>query len=239
MAKRHITLNESALYGIIERSIKKVLSEGNFDRTNAMNRWAMNSDTLEDYDNERKYKDASLKLSGDLAQMRHPQATPSNALYCDDEPEHNKSLASATYARHGYIDDNIVSEAVTKSIRKVLSEGIYDYPDGIDHIILLSENDRELYEWYDQMYKMLLKKALKGTELSVDTLANSSMMKKYQQACFRKYKSEQAAEGMMIPDAPYQFRKYVSEKLITDVHYDAESRMGNRDKEDMFGAENV
>ena len=136
-------------------------------------------------------------------------------------------------------DDNIVSEAVTKSIRKVLREGIYDYPDGIDHIILLSENDRELYKWYEQMYNMLLKKALKGTELSVDILANSSMMKKYQQACFRKYKSEQAAEGMMNPDAPYQFRKYVSEKLITDVHYDAESRMGNRDKEDMFGAENV
>ena len=97
MVKRQIVLNESALYTLIEKSLKKVLSEGNFDRTDTLNSLAMNTDSIEDYDDERKYKDDALKLSGDLAQMRHPQATPANAVYCDDKPEHNKTLASAMY----------------------------------------------------------------------------------------------------------------------------------------------
>ena len=35
---------------------------------------------------------------------------------------------------------------IAESVRNALNEGIYDYPDGIDHLIFLFENDRECYD---------------------------------------------------------------------------------------------
>ena len=35
---------------------------------------------------------------------------------------------------------------ISETVKRVLNEGIYDYPDGIDHLILLAENDRECYD---------------------------------------------------------------------------------------------
>ena len=32
---------------------------------------------------------------------------------------------------------------ISESVKRILNEGIYDYPDGIDHLILLAENDLE------------------------------------------------------------------------------------------------
>ena len=121
---------------------------------------------------------------------------------------------------NGYEEENdILSETIKRTIRRVLKEGIYDYPDGIDHLIFLSENDRECYDFYMAIKKALEKKFAKGVELSVDILANSSAMKKYQQLVFRKFKAEQQEQGMMDPrTGPYQFRRYVAEKMIDNIN---------------------
>ena len=111
--------------------------------------------------------------------------------------------------------EKTLKEFIDKSVRKALNEGIYNYPDGIDHLILLSENDRECYDIFWGIVKMLRKKFDKGLELSVEKLTNSSIMKKYQQFCFRKFKNEQ---GIISKDAPYQFRRYMSERIIDRIN---------------------
>jgi len=106
---------------------------------------------------------------------------------------------------------NIVSECVKRTI----NEGIYDYPDGIDHLIFLSENDRECYDIYWSIIQMFLKKVKKGVDLSVDILANSSIMKKYQQFVFRKFKNEQPNFDR---NAPRAFREYIAERMIERIN---------------------
>ena len=103
---------------------------------------------------------------------------------------------------------------ISESVKRILNEGIYDYPDGIDHLILLAENDRECYDIFWNIVQMLKKKYDKGAELSVDLLVNSSIMKKYQQFVFRKYKSEQP---MLSKETPYLFRKYMAERMIDRI----------------------
>lgn len=104
---------------------------------------------------------------------------------------------------------------ISESIKRVLKEGIYDYPDGIDHLILLAENDRECYDIFWNIVKMLKKKVEKGVELSVDILSNSSIMKKYQQFVFRKYKSEQP---MLSSETPRLFREYMAQRMIERIN---------------------
>jgi hypothetical protein len=104
---------------------------------------------------------------------------------------------------------------IAESVRNALNEGIYDYPDGIDHLIFLSENDRECYDLFWQIVQMLKKKHDKGVELSVDLLTNSSVMKKYQQFVFRKFRNEQP---MITKETPYLFRKYIAEEMIERIN---------------------
>lgn len=103
---------------------------------------------------------------------------------------------------------------ISESIKRVLKEGIYDYPDGIDHLILLAENDLECLRIFEDIIRMLKKKVEKGIELSVDILANSSIMKKYQQFVFRKYKNEQP---MFSRESPRLFRNYMAKKMIDKI----------------------
>jgi len=112
------------------------------------------------------------------------------------------------------LTENELKTMISESVKKVLKEGIYDYPDGIDHLILLAENDRECYDIFWNIVQMLKKKYDKGVELSVDLLTNSSIMKKYQQFVFRKYKSEQP---MLSEETPYLFRKYMAERMIDRI----------------------
>lgn len=112
------------------------------------------------------------------------------------------------------LTENELKTMISESVKKVLKEGIYDYPDGIDHLILLAENDRECYDIFWNIVQMLKKKYDKGVELSVDLLTNSSIMKKYQQFVFRKYKSEQP---MLSKETPYLFRKYMAERMIDRI----------------------
>ncbi|MBP5454889.1 MAG: hypothetical protein J6Y37_00120, partial [Paludibacteraceae bacterium] len=110
--------------------------------------------------------------------------------------------------------NRIVMEAATR----LINEGIYGYPDGIDHIILLYENDSECMGIYDNIVRMLLKKAAK-TQLDPQILANSSIMKKFQQYVFRKFRGEQRREGTFDPrTAPYEFRQYVANKMVNDIN---------------------
>lgn len=127
--------------------------------------------------------------------------------------------------------DNLEGEAdrlddiVAESIRKVVNEGIYDYPDGIDHILFLVENDRECYDVYWSIVKALFKKSMKGVELSAERLTNSPVMKKFQQLCFRKFKGEQMSQGEFDPaTAPYEFRKYMAEKILYAVDREKENQ---------------
>lgn len=113
------------------------------------------------------------------------------------------------------LTENQLYGIIKESVNQVLSEGIYDYPDGIDHLIFLAENDRECYDLFWQIVNALKKKFDKGVELSVDALANSSIMKKYQQFCFRKFKREQPN---IDPQAPFLFRKYMSERIVDRIN---------------------
>lgn len=112
------------------------------------------------------------------------------------------------------LTENELKTMISESVKKVLKEGIYDYPDGIDHLILMAENDRECYDIFWNIVQMLKKKYDKGVELSVDLLTNSSIMKKYQQFVFRKYKNEQP---MISKETPYLFRKYMAERMIDRI----------------------
>ena len=112
------------------------------------------------------------------------------------------------------LTENEFKRLISESVKRVLNEGIYDYPDGIDHLILLAENDRECYDIFWNIVQMLKKKYDKGVDLSVDLLTNSSVMKKYQQFVFRKYKGEQPT---LSKETPYLFRKYMAERIIDRI----------------------
>lgn len=123
--------------------------------------------------------------------------------------------AKAKASRKGNVSESKLDNAIRKSIKKVLNEGIYGYPDGIDHIILLSENDRELYDEYRQIAKACMKLYKKDVQLSLERLMESSIMKRYQQHCFRKYAKEQ--QGLDRMNSPREFRRFIAEKIIDEV----------------------
>jgi len=111
-----------------------------------------------------------------------------------------------------------LKDVISESVRELIGEGVYGYPDGIDTIVLLSENDGELYNFWESIARSVAKLAAKGTELSVEKLANSSTMKAYQQACFRKYAKEQET-GFDPRVSPSVFRKYMAERMIDEVNF--------------------
>lgn len=112
------------------------------------------------------------------------------------------------------LKESQLKNIIAESVKRILNEGIYDYPDGIDYLILDSENDFDCMQILDNIARMLCKKYDKGVELSTDILANSSALKKYQQFVFRKFKYDQAD---MPRIAPRMFREYVADKLIEKV----------------------
>jgi hypothetical protein len=129
--------------------------------------------------------------------------------------QHGDVAAKAKASRKGNVSESKLNTAIQKSIKKVLKEGIYDYPDGIDHIIFLSENDRELYEEYRQIAKACMKLYKKDVQLTLERLMESSIMKRYQQHCFKKYAKEQ--QGLDRMNSPREFRRFIAEKIIDEV----------------------
>lgn len=116
------------------------------------------------------------------------------------------------------LTESQLKDVVLESVRALISEGVYGYPDGIDTIVLLSENDGELYNFWETIARRVAKLAAKGTELSVEKLANSSTMKAYQQKCFRKYAKEQET-GFDPRVSPSVFRRYMAERMIDEVNF--------------------
>lgn len=113
------------------------------------------------------------------------------------------------------INEKRLNNIIAESIKSVLNEGAYGYPDTVDSILVCSENDRECYDIYAEIVRMLVKKHKNGVKLSREQLANSSVMKKYQQFCFRKFKSEQ--EDLDSRISPSAFRNYVANRMIDDI----------------------
>lgn len=129
--------------------------------------------------------------------------------------QHGDVAAKAKASRKGNVSESKLNTTIRKSIKKVLNEGIYDYPDGIDNIIFLSENDRELYEEYRQIAKACMKLYKKDVQLTLERLMESSIMKRYQQHCFSKYAKEQ--QGLDRMNSPREFRRFIAEKIIDEV----------------------
>lgn len=113
------------------------------------------------------------------------------------------------------INETRLNSIISETIKSVLNEGAYGYPDTVDGILLCSENDRECHNIYEEIVRMLVKKHKKGVKLSREHLANSNVMKKYQKFCFRKYKSEQ--EDLDSRLSPSTFRNYVANRMIDDI----------------------
>ena len=118
--------------------------------------------------------------------------------------------------------ESVIREAVGIAWRNFISEnigrineGVYGYPDAADQILLASENDRECYNIYSQIARMVAKKAKSGVEISADYLANSSAMKKLQQFAFRKFKNIQNNFDPKLSPAVY--RKHTADVMVDEV----------------------
>ena len=112
------------------------------------------------------------------------------------------------------LSESELKRIITESVKMVLSEGLYGYPDDCDQIILAYENDRECMRYFEDIARMLDKKYKRGVQLDVDLLVNSSVLKKFQQIVFKKFKQYQ--ENMTSKTA-YNFRAYVANRLIEKV----------------------
>lgn len=110
---------------------------------------------------------------------------------------------------------NELWECFMKRNKKYLQEGAYGYPDTIDGILLLSENDRECHDMYSQIAKAVNKIYKRDAKVSFERLVDSSVMKKYQQMCFRKFGKEQP--DVNRTESPKRFRAYVAKKMIDEV----------------------
>lgn len=191
-ASRKGNVSESKLNNAIQKSIKKVLNEGS--------------------QKEREEK----CIDGICFKFAYHDIN-GNPIWCTD----NEQFGKANYWRRHkdglwYGQSYSLRADVDNFKGKTnLNEGIYDYPDGIDHIIFLSENDRELYEEYRQIAKACMKLYKKDVQLTLERLMESSIMKRYQQHCFRKYAKEQ--KGLDRMNSPREFRRFIAEKIIDEV----------------------
>ena len=107
-----------------------------------------------------------------------------------------------------------------KLIRKAINEeldtnGCYGYPEGVDDVILTTENDRDCAEYYNGILKMLLKLHNRGKELTVERLVNSSVLKRYQQICFKKY--QELGGGRNTRPIPLVFRQFIAQRMINQI----------------------
>lgn len=103
---------------------------------------------------------------------------------------------------------------ITESVKMILREGLYGYPDDCDQMILAFENDRECMRYFEDIARMLDKKYKRDIQLDIDLLVNSSVLKKFQQFVFKKFKQWQEN---MTRETPYNFRAYVANRLIEKV----------------------
>lgn len=221
-ASRKGKVSESKLDNTIQKYVKKVLNEGS--------------------QKEREEK----CIDGICFKFAYHDVN-GNPIWCTD----NVDFGKANYWRkhkdglwYGQ-SYSLRSDVDNFKIKSNLNEGIYDYPDGIDHIIFLSENDRELYDEYCQIAKACMKLYKKDVQLTLEHLMESSIMKKYQQHCFKKYAKEQ--QGLDRMNSPREFRRFIAEKIIDEVVNGAwddkemvsENQYLNEEQPKQYGYQNV
>ena len=196
-ASRKGNVSESKLNTAIRKSIKRVLNESDI--------WDIGGYRAK-YESEKQTTEQFAKeiLSG----MHDEKLLDENDAWLD------KKLSHVSDDDAQYII-TCINKRMEKLTKKGLNEGIYDYPDGIDHIIFLSENDRELYDEYRQIAKACMKLYKKDVQLTLERLMESSIMKRYQQHCFKKYAKEQ--QGLDRMNSPREFRRFIAEKIIDEV----------------------
>lgn len=97
------------------------------------------------------------------------------------------------------------------------TNGWYGYPEGVDDVILTVENDRDCQDYYMGIARMLQKRHNRGEELSFDRLVNSSVMKRYQQICFRKYREITGGDGRNSRPIPLLFRQFMAQRMIRQI----------------------
>ena len=114
------------------------------------------------------------------------------------------------------LSEDKLCEMISESVNRIISEGAYGYPDGIDDIILFWENDRALQDWNFNLCNALQKKRARGQEISADILANSSVMAKIQQETFRRYRQEWG--GRNTNPNPRAFRQFLANRMVERVN---------------------
>ena len=107
-----------------------------------------------------------------------------------------------------------LDKIINESVKKVLREGLYGYPDDLDQIILAFNSDGECYRVYERILMSLLKKVNRGVELDFNTLVNSSVMKKLQSMILRKFKRYQ---NNFTKESYYKLREYIARKMFEDI----------------------
>ena len=105
----------------------------------------------------------------------------------------------------------IIREAVESELA---SSGSYGYPEGIDDVIVTTDNDRECHDFYAGIVAMVKKHYSRGEDITVDRLVNSPMMKRYQQKCFKKYAE---IGGRNKRPVPLLFRQFMAERVINEI----------------------
>lgn len=116
--------------------------------------------------------------------------------------------------RRNLLYENKLNRIIRETVRKVLNEGMYGYPDDLDQIVLAFENDSECMKMYENVLRALYKKARRGVELDVETLANSSVMKKLQSMALRKFKRYQ---DNFTRESYANLRMFIANKMLRDV----------------------
>lgn len=109
-----------------------------------------------------------------------------------------------------------------KMIYRLINEeldtnGWYGYPEGVDDVILTAENDRDCSNYYMGIARMVQKHFNRGEDISVERLVNSSVMKRYQQICFKKYRETTSGDGRNTRPSPFIFRQFMAQRMINDI----------------------
>lgn len=112
------------------------------------------------------------------------------------------------------LTESDLNRIVMESVKRIMNEGKYGYPDDVDEIILCFESDVECMKMYEAVIYSMIKKKNRGIKLDFNLLVNSSWMKKFQQFAFRKFKQWQ---DNLTKESPYHFREYVANKMLRQI----------------------
>lgn len=117
----------------------------------------------------------------------------------------------------GGVDESFIRRVVSEVISESISDdsGIYGWPAGIDYLMLGWKNDRDCCDLFWEIVKACRKVHDRGVELSVDRLANSSMMRKWQALVCSKFSGDQP--GYDRRTTPSMLRRYCADEAISRI----------------------